>query len=177
MIFNNFSALDYCLAVFLIFSIFKGWRRGLIGTAFSIAGTIGGAILGHYIINNLSAAHSSTTVYRWGVQAFVLLVAISLGSSFGSTIGKRVNKALGWKPFQLLDQILGATLSLLGWTIAFWIVATTILVLPVTSITSQVSKSEVIKFIDREIPANIRTMIDNFRGIASQPVDETAPRF
>ena len=175
MIFNNFSTLDYCLALFLLLSIFKGWRRGLIGTAFSIAGTIGGAILGHYIINNLSAAHSSTTIYRWGVQAFVLLVAISIGSSFGSMVGKRVNKALGWKPFQLLDQILGATLSLLGWTLAFWVVATTILVLPVSSITSRVNGSEVIKFIDREIPANVRTMIDNVRGITSQPLDVTVP--
>ena len=168
---SSFTTLDYALAIFLFIVTFKGWRRGLIVSFFSIVGAIAGAIAGYHLLHYFSPTQSDTEVVRWGTQATLLIVSFSVGSSIGSFIGRRITKALDWDSFQFLDKLLGLTLSFVGWSLVIWTVLTTALVLPVSSVTNNIRQSEILQYIDNNIPDNVRTTIDNWRDIESLSFD------
>ena len=163
-----FTTLDFILAAILVFAVFKGWRRGFIKTVCSLLGIFAGIIVGQYIINNWATAQSDTTFLRWSAQVVIFLISASIGSGVGGYIGKKVSEALSWKPIELVDQIIGATISLAGWTLVFWIVATSLLVMPIESVSTKIHNSQIIRLLDQQIPASLRSEIDNWRGIESQ---------
>jgi len=165
---SAFSTLDYVLAGFILLVMYKGWRRGLIGSIFSVLGAIAGALVGNYALKYVATAQSETEVLRWGTQAAILLISLSIGSTLGSHFGRKITKALGWKSFRILDQLLGVALSAAGWSLVIWTIMTTALIIPVSSLTNNIRESEVIQFLDGHIPDNVRSVIDNWRGIESE---------
>lgn len=165
---SSFSTLDYILAGFLVLTTYKGWRRGLVGSIFSIVGAIAGVLVGNYALKFVASAQSQTEFLRLATQAAILIISLSIGSSLGSYFGKKVTKALGWKSFRTLDQLLGVALSFAGWSLVIWTIMTTALVIPVNSVTENIRKSEVIQFLDSHIPDNVRSAIDQWRGIESE---------
>ena len=165
------TTLDYLILVFLGLATYKGWKRGFIGSIFSIAGAIAGVLVGDYCLQYFSTAQSANGFLRWSTQAAVLLISLSIGSTVGGMIGKKITKALGWKSFELLDHLLGVSLSFLGWSLVIWTIMTTALVIPVTSFTDTIGSSEVVQVLDANIPDNVRTTIDNWRGIESRSFD------
>jgi S1-C subfamily serine protease len=63
----------------------------------------------------------------------------------------------------LLDNLTGAALSFIAWSIAFWLLATTLLAAPVSSITNSVSQSKVLNFLDQYMPMSVRNGVDSVR--------------
>ena len=168
---GHLVTIDYFFIGLLILVTLSGWRRGLIVTVMSLIGSIIGAFVGHFVASNMMSAHSHTTAIRWATEGFIFLIAVSLGNGIGGFFGKRINKALSWQPVQTLDHVSGGVLAFCGWTLVIWIACTTLIAAPLPKIPAQLSDSVVVVKIDKYLPQQIRTVIDNWRGMSSRSLN------
>jgi len=160
--------LDLILIAFAVFILVSGWRRGLFVSAFSLVGLIFGAWLGKALIDIVSGASTATSLTRTGLSAATLFIGIGIGSAVGGFIGRRLRNLFSWSPLRLLDNLSGAVLSLTAWSIVFWLVATTLLAAPVSSLTNTVSQSKVLNALEQYMPMSIRSGVETFRIFVSE---------
>jgi S1-C subfamily serine protease len=155
--------LDLILIAFAVFILVSGWRRGLFVSALSLVGLGFGAWLGKTLIEIVSGASTETSLIRTGLSAATLFIGIGIGSAIGGFIGRRLRNIFSWSPIRALDNFSGATLSLLAWSIVFWLLATTLLAAPVSSFTNTVSQSKVLNFLEQYMPMSIRDGVESVR--------------
>jgi uncharacterized membrane protein required for colicin V production len=155
--------LDLILIAFAIFILVSGWQRGLLVSAFSLIGLAIGAWLGSSVIDVVNGASTVTSLTRTGLSAATLFIGIGIGSAIGGFIGSRLRKIFSWSPIRLLDNLSGAVLSLLAWAIVFWLLATTLLAAPVSSLTNTVSQSKVLNLLEQYMPMTIRDGVESVR--------------
>jgi S1-C subfamily serine protease len=159
----NSPYLDLILIALAIFILVSGWRRGLFVSAFSLVGLILGAWLGRSLIDLVNGASTTTSLTRTALSAATLFIGIGVGSAAGGFVGKRIRNILSWSPIRLLDNLSGAVLSLTAWAIVFWLLATTLLAAPVSSITNVVSQSKVLNALEQYMPTVIREGVELVR--------------
>ena len=159
----NSLYLDLILIALAIFILVSGWRRGLFVSAFSLVGLILGAWLGRSLIDFVNGASTTTSLTRTALSAATLFIGIGVGSAAGGFVGKRIRNSLSWSPIRLLDNLSGAVLSLTAWAIVFWLLATTLLAAPVSSITNVVSQSKVLNALEQYMPTVIRDGVESVR--------------
>ena len=155
--------LDLILIAFAVFILVSGWRRGLFVSVFSLLGLIFGAWLGRSVIDIVNGASTSTSLTKTALSAATLFIGIGVGSAIGGFIGRRIRNVFSWSPFRLLDNLSGAVLSLIAWSIVFWLLATTLLAAPVSSITNTVSQSKVLNTLEQYMPTAIRDGVESVR--------------
>jgi S1-C subfamily serine protease len=155
--------LDLILIAFAVFILFSGWRRGLFVSVFSLLGLIFGAWLGRSVIDIVNGASTSTSLTKTALSAATLFIGIGVGSAIGGFIGRRIRNVFSWSPFRLLDNLSGAVLSLIAWSIVFWLLATTLLAAPVSSITNTVSQSKVLNTLEQYMPTAVRDGVESVR--------------
>lgn len=154
---------DLALIAFAIFILVSGWRRGLLVSAFSLIGLAVGAWLGSTVVEIVNGASTTTSLTRTGLSAATLFIGIGIGSAFGGFIGRRLRNVFSWSPIRLLDNLSGAVLSLIAWAIVFWLLATTLLAAPVSSLTNTVSQSKVLNLLEQYMPMAVRNGVDSVR--------------
>ena len=155
--------LDLILIGFAVFILVAGWRRGLFVSVFSLGGLIFGAWLGKSVIDIVSGASTATSLTRTGLSAATLFICIGFGSAAGGFIGRRIRNIFSWSPIRLLDNLSGAALSLIAWSIVFWLLATTLLAAPVSSLTNTVSQSKVLNYLEQYMPMSVRDGVESLR--------------
>lgn len=155
--------LDLILIAFAVFILVSGWRRGLFVSVFSLLGLIFGAWLGRSVIDIVNGASTSTSLTKTALSAATLFIGIGVGSAIGGFIGRRIRNVFSWSPFRLLDNLSGAVLSLIAWSIVFWLLATTLLAAPVSSITNTVSQSKVLNTLEQYMPTAVRDGVESVR--------------
>ena len=158
--------LDYVLCAVGIILIITGWRRGLITSAFAIAGVILGLFISRSVLVNAFA--SNTSSMQLGLLLTVAVALISIGSALGSFTGRKVKKIVTWGPLALLDGLGGAALSLLTGAATTWIIATLLLAAPTTSLTQMVNESRIIAQIDSRMPARANEFLQQVHGLVTQ---------
>lgn len=155
--------LDLILIGFAIFILISGWRRGLFVSVFSLLGLIFGAWLGRSVIDIVTGASTSTSLTRTALSATTLLIGIGVGSAVGGFIGRRLRNIFSWSPIRLIDNLAGAAVSLVAWSIVCWLLATTLLAAPVSSLTNTVSQSKVLNTLEQYMPTEIRDGVESVR--------------
>jgi len=164
----NSLYLDLILIGFGVFILVSGWRRGLFVTVFSLIGLIFGAWLGRSVIDIVNGASTATSLTRTALSAATLFIGISFGSAVGGFIGRRLRNIFSWSPFRLLDNFSGAALSLIAWSIVFWLLATTLLAAPISSLTNTVSQSKVLNYLEQYMPTSVRDGVESLRIYVSE---------
>jgi len=159
--------LDLILIGFAAFILVAGWRRGLFVSVFSLVGLIFGAWLGRSLIDIVNGASTATSLTRTALSAATLFIGIGIGSAIGGFIGRRLRNIFSWSPFRLIDNLTGAALSLIAWSIVFWLLATTLLAAPVSSLTNTVSQSKVLNFLEQYMPMSVRDGVESVRVYVS----------
>jgi membrane protein required for colicin V production len=104
--------LDIVLLVLLAISIFNGLRRGLIKTAFSIAGVIIGVILASRFYDDISGWFGFGSNTAFSIFAFILILVLAmLAATLLANMIRTAASAvlLGW-----VDRLGGAIIGLLG---------------------------------------------------------------
>jgi S1-C subfamily serine protease len=155
--------LDLILVAFAVFILVSGWRRGLFVSVFSLLGLIFGAWLGRSLIDIVTGASTTTSLTRTALSAATLLIAIGVGSAVGGYVGRRLRNVFSWSPIRLIDNLAGAAVSLIAWSIVFWLLATTLLAAPVSSLTNTVSQSKVLNILEQYMPTEVRDGVESVR--------------
>jgi S1-C subfamily serine protease len=141
----------------------SGWKRGLFISAFSLVGLVFGAWLGKSLIEAVNGAATNTSVTRTALSASTLFIGIGIGSAIGGFVGRKVRNFFSWSPIRFIDNLSGAVLSFFAWSIVFWLLATTLLAAPVSSLTNTVSQSKVLNLLEQYMPKSVRDGVESVR--------------
>ncbi len=145
------TMLDIALAAILAYSIYSGYRNGLITGIFSFIGLVGGGLLGLKYGAEIVANFSSTSSR---IQSTAL--AVALGASAGHFIlgraAKWFRKNFLWKPLKAVDSVLGVALHLAKTLVLIWILGELALILPSERISKAADQSAIISAISNNGP-------------------------
>ena len=117
--------VDFLIILVAVISVYRGWKSGLLKSAFSLIGFIGGGLLG--LIAGTKYLNDISNIF--GKFALFLLF-ISIGSNVGEWLlgkfGQLFHDKVMFAPIKFLDSIFGATFELLKAAIVIYVIFTLI---------------------------------------------------
>jgi S1-C subfamily serine protease len=164
--------IDLLLLVVIAWYTVAGCRQGLAVGALSLAGFIGGAVLGMQLVPLISPQLPSGPA-RSLIVVFAVLLAAWAGQMLGSTLGGRVRRSVARSGAGVIDQVLGAIASAAAISIVLWFVGGAVRELPDPTLARAVSGSRVLTMIDRAMPSWMSGLAADFRQAVS---DSAFPR-
>lgn len=150
------------IAVALMFAL-SGFRQGLLVSATSILGFLGGAVLGAQLSGPVAERIGGSSLTRVFAALVVVLAAALLGQILAATIGRAIRARVTWKPATVVDSVAGAVLSATAVLLVAWMVASPLASSPFPQVSSQVRQSAVVQGVDRAVPDGVRTVYDTLR--------------
>lgn len=168
----SFTLVDWVLIGILLGFAWIGWRRGLLVSALSFVGFVGGALAAAFGLPVFMQAISPGTARAIALGVGILLAALA-GQFLLSLLGERLRSGVRWHPARLLDAIGGALLSIAAVAMLAWIVSSALSTLPRHPVTEQVRNSQVLIALDRTVPDAVRNA---FTGLRDSVDGSTLPQ-
>lgn len=158
------SAVDLVVLLLAVAFALGGYRQGLISSALSFVGFVGGAAIGTQL-----ATPIATNVAHGRTQT-VVAVAVVLGCALGGQLitvplGAALRDRLVWSPARAVDSVLGAVTSALTLLIVAWMIATPLASSPYPDVSAAVRRSDVIKGVDDAMPSPLRNVYNSLRDV------------
>jgi S1-C subfamily serine protease len=154
--------IDVVLLFVAAWYAISGYRQGLVVSALSLGGFLGGALLA------MLAVPVATQGLTPGLhRSFVVLVGVLLlawlGQLLGAVIGGKVREQLTFRPVQVVDQMLGAVAGLVSVGLVAWFVGGALRASPSPVVARAVASSKVLAAVDGVIPDQLTTLANGFR--------------
>jgi S1-C subfamily serine protease len=157
------SVVDVVLiALALVFAL-SGFRQGLLVSATSILGFLGGAVLGAQLSGPVAERIDGSSITRVFAALVVVLAAALLGQILAGAAGRALRGRVTWEPAKMVDSAAGAVVSAVAVLLVAWMVASPLASSPFPAVASQVRQSALVQAVDRAVPDRVRTVYDNLR--------------
>jgi S1-C subfamily serine protease len=150
------------IALALVFAL-SGFRQGLLVSATSIFGFLGGAVIGAQLSGPVADRINGSAVTRVFAALVVVLAGALLGQILATAAGRALRKRVTWEPAKVLDSVAGAVLSAAAVLLVAWMVASPLASSPFPSVASQVRQSALVQAVDRTVPDGVRSVYDSLR--------------
>jgi uncharacterized membrane protein required for colicin V production len=147
------TTLDWILLGIVALSALGGWRRGLIGTALSLAGLVAGAVIGSRLAPQFLGAttnsHYAALVGLGGAIAGAVLLQVA-----ASLLGRFMRTGLRFlPPLRMLDSFGGAAAGALSGIVLIWVAGAVALQIPgQPRVRNEVKRSHVLRRLDKIAP-------------------------
>src|SRR5215212_10396126 len=139
------------IALALVFAL-SGFRQGLLVSATSILGFLGGAVIGAQLSGPVADRIDGSSVTRVFAALVVVLAGALLGQIVAGTAGRALRKRVTWEPAKMVDSVAGAVLSAVAVLLVAWMVATPLATAPFPGLAGQVRQSALVQAVDRAVP-------------------------
>jgi uncharacterized membrane protein required for colicin V production len=154
---------DFIVILILLIAFYGGYRNGLIKSIFTTIGYIAGGVLGlAAAVNYLSTWQSE--LQKVGLALLAILFGATLGEFLLGKIGSLFRKVLFMPPFQLIDSLLGAGLSVARAAFVLYLVSTLLVVSSWSLPYEQINPSKIYTYTESHLPSvmkEIRAEINN----------------
>src|SRR3954471_2633480 len=157
------SFVDLVLIALALLFALSGFRQGLLVSATSIVGFLGGAILGAQLSGPVADRIDGSSVTRVFAALVVVLAGALLGQILAGAAGRALRSRVTWEPAKMVDSIAGAVVSSAAVLLVAWMVASPLATSPFPSVSSQVRQSSLVQAVDRAVPDSVRSLYDNLR--------------
>src|SRR3712207_6779242 len=157
------SLVDVVLIGLAVVFAFSGFRQGLLVSATSFLGFLGGAVLGAQLSGPVADRLDSTPVTRVFAALVVVLAGALLGQLVAGAVGRAVRRRVTWEPAEVLDAVAGAVVSAVAVLLVAWMVATPLATAPFPQVAGQVRQSALVQVVDRVVPDSVRAVYDSLR--------------
>ncbi|SDF19249.1 Colicin V production protein [Blastococcus fimeti] len=157
------SLVDVVLIVLALAFALSGFRQGLLVSATSIAGFLGGAVLGAQLSGPVAERIDGSSVTRVFAALVVVLAGALLGQILAGAIGRAVRRTVTWEPAKMLDSVAGAVVSAAAVLLVAWMVASPLATSPFPQVAGQVRQSALVQAVDSAVPAGVRSVYDSLR--------------
>lgn len=157
------SLVDVVLIVLALAFALSGFRQGLLVSATSIVGFLGGAVLGAQLSGPVAERIEGSSVTRVFAALVVVLAGALLGQVVAGAIGRAVRRKVTWEPAKMLDSVAGAVVSAAAVLLVAWMVASPLATSPFPQVAGQVRQSALVQAVDDSVPARVRSVYDNLR--------------
>ena len=115
------SLVDLLLIALALVFAFSGFRQGLLVSATSFLGFLGGAVLGAQLSGPVADRLDSTPVTRVFAALVVVLAGALLGQLLAGAVGRAVRSRLTWEPAEVFDSVAGAVVSVVAVLLVAWL--------------------------------------------------------
>ncbi|MEO8830429.1 MarP family serine protease [Lapillicoccus sp.] len=183
--------LDLVLVVLLVLYAVTGYRQGLLVSALSLVGFLGGGALGMWLLPPL-LVHFDWVVEHEPARVALLVVSVfvaaSIGQGIASTVGGRMRSRVTARPARTLDALFGGVATVLAVSLLIWFVAGSVRSAAPPTIARAIGESRVLRTIDGIVPpesgrlfAGFRALLDRngiprvFDGLSPEPIAPVAP--
>ena len=172
------TKVDWLALAFVAFTALLGLKKGLIGSALSLAGIVVGAIVGSRLAPQLFTGGSNSPYTPLAALAGAAFGAV-LFETLGALAGRTVRGALVIPPLRALDSIGGLLLGALSGLALVWVVGASALLIPgQEKLRHAAQKSLVLQRLYEAVPPSnllrILARVDPFPSIAG-PLSRVAP--
>ncbi len=183
--------LDLLLIVLLLSYAVTGYRQGLVVSALSLFGFLGGGALGMWLLPTLLQNWqwvNEHEVMRIVVLVFGVFLLASVFQGVMVTIGNRARSHVRAEPLRALDALFGSVAVVVAVSLLVWFIAGAVRGGAPPPLAKAIGESQVLRTIDRVVPAEtgrlfagFRTMLDRngfpkvFEGLAPEPIMPVAP--
>src|SRR4051795_8215154 len=157
------SLVDLLLiALALVFAL-SGFRQGLLVSATSFLGFLGGAVLGAQLAGPVADRINGSSVTRVFAALVVVLAGALLGQILAGAVGRAVRRRVTWEPAKMVDSVAGAVVSAIAVLLVAWMVATPLASSPFPPVASQGRQSALVDAVDHAVPDSVRGLYNNLR--------------
>jgi S1-C subfamily serine protease len=172
------TKVDWLALAFVALTALLGLKKGLIASALSVAGIVGGAIVGARLAPQLLTGGSNSPYTPLAGLAGAAFGALLL-ETLGGFVGRRVHGALPLPPLRALDSMGGLVLGAAAGLALVWVVGASALLIPgQKSLRQAAQKSLVLQQLYDAVPPSsllrILARVDPFPSIAG-PLSRVAP--
>jgi S1-C subfamily serine protease len=157
------SIVDLVLiALALVFAL-SGFRQGLLVSATSFFGFLGGAVLGAQLSGPVADRIDGSSVTRVFAALVVVLAGALLGQVVAGAAGRALRKRVTWEPAKVVDSVAGAVVSAAAVLLVAWMVASPLATAPFPQLAGQVRQSALVQAVDEAVPDRVRSVYDSLR--------------
>ena len=157
------SLVDVVLIVLALLFALSGFRQGLLVSATSIVGFLGGAVIGAQLSGPVADRIDGSNVTRVFAALVVVLAGALLGQIVAGAVGRALRSRVTWEPAKVVDSIAGAVVSAAAVLLVAWMVASPLASSPFPPVASQVRQSALVQAVDRAVPEGVRSVYNSLR--------------
>jgi S1-C subfamily serine protease len=157
------SFVDLVLIALALLFALSGFRQGLLVSATSIVGFLGGAVLGAQLSGPVADRIDGSSVTRVFAALVVVLAGALLGQILAGAAGRALRSRVTWEPAKVVDSVAGAVVSAAAVLLVAWMVASPLASSPFPGVSSQVRQSALVQAVDRVVPEGVRSVYNNLR--------------
>jgi S1-C subfamily serine protease len=157
------SVVDLVLIALALLFALSGFRQGLLVSATSIVGFLGGAVLGAQLSGPVADRIDGSSVTRVFAALVVVLAGALLGQILAGAIGRAIRRKVTWEPAKMVDAVAGAVVSAAAVLLVAWMVASPLASSPFPQVASQVRQSALVQAVDQAVPDSVRAVYENLR--------------
>ncbi|MGY1827429.1 MULTISPECIES: MarP family serine protease [unclassified Blastococcus] len=157
------SLVDLLLITLALVFALSGFRQGLLVSATSILGFLGGAVLGAQLAGPVADRIDGSSVSRVFAALVVVLAGALLGQILAGAAGRALRSRVTWEPAKMVDSVAGAVVSAAAVLLVAWMVASPLASSPFPQVAGQVRQSALVQAVDEVVPDEVRTVYEDLR--------------
>src|SRR3712207_9089717 len=157
------SLVDLVLIVLALVFALSGFRQGLLVSATSFFGFLGGAVLGAQLSGPVADRIDGSSVTRVFAALVVVLAGALLGQLVAGAAGRALRQRVTWEPAKVVDSVAGAVVSAAAVLLVAWMVASPLATAPFPQLAGQVRQSALVQAADGAGTGGVRAVYDSRR--------------
>jgi S1-C subfamily serine protease len=158
--------IDILLALLLIGYTISGFRQGLLVSALSLIGFLGGGALAMWLLPKILGGwlDGPTDLRGSLILIFGVLGCAAAGQALTGAVGARLKRRVKFAPAHSLDSALGAVASLVAISLLTWFVAGAVRGVA-GPVSRQIGQSHIVSALDDIVPAQTAQLFSGFRSL------------
>lgn len=151
------------LLAVLVFSV-SGYHRGLVAGFVSLAGFVGGALVGVWALPSVLGEVPSGTTEATVAALLTVLVPAAVGQALAAPIGWRLRGALHWTPVRWVDGVGGVAANAVAVLLVGWVAASALSTSPSPALNQEIRGSAVLGTVQDRMPDQASTWFNDASG-------------
>jgi len=156
------NVVDLILLGLVAFSIYTGWRNGLVAGVLSFAGFMGGALAGAYLAPHVVGNLEGAVAVVLGIG--LVVIGAGFGNVLASMLARVIHDRVTWKPVRFVNSAGGSVFGALSVLLVAWIMASALVVVPLGPVSSELRGSKVLDSIDQALPDTAKSWVGGLRS-------------
>lgn len=159
------NLLDVVLLVAVASFAVSGYRSGLIAGVFSLAGFVGGAVIGVWLLPFTLDFVDRGTALAFAVALLTVLVPAAAGQALAARLGWRLRQSVHWvAPARWVDGVGGAVFNVIAALLVAWVAASALVSSPNPEVNQAIRGSSVLGAVDDRLPEQAPTWFSRATG-------------
>ncbi|MEV5510886.1 MarP family serine protease [Streptomyces orinoci] len=151
------NLLDLLLILIVIGYAISGFRRGLVASAILLAGFLGGAVIGVWVLPTVIKHFEAGSATAAVVAVLVVLLPAAIGHALAGRLAWELRSRLTWAPVRGVDGVGGAAVNAAAVLLVAWVAASVLVSANSTGLTRQIKDSRVLGAVQDAMPEQAPT--------------------